>query len=176
MVALATPAVPASWYAQLGSVGWKVHAIEEVPEFWWGTHPRCKTYEADQHERWGHMASKLRLWQLTQFEQVLYIDADSVLLAPADELFELRGFAAEAGTSHAAFNAGVMLLQPSLSTFDVLLQRGRGPITAREVMQLEGVRCAPHLLFRLASSSSHDFLIRPASIPLLIPTSVPTTV
>ena len=126
MLALVTPDVPATWYSQLAAVGWRVRKVEPVAEFWWGSHSRCKKFEADQDERWGHMATKLRLWQQTQYEQLLYLDADALLLGPAEELFaRFDAFAAEAGVSHTAFNAGVMLLRPSLATFEALLQRGK---------------------------------------------------
>jgi len=133
MVVLVTPAVPATWFSQLGAVGWRVKQVDELAEFWWGKHARCKALDAapDQAERWGHMATKLRLWQLTQYKRLLYLDADALLLAPADALFgagagaKASGFAAEAGVSHAAFNAGVMVLSPSVATFDALVARGR---------------------------------------------------
>ena len=66
------------------------------------------------------------LWQLKQYERLLYIDADAVLVGPADKLFRLTGFAAERGLSGSWFNAGVMLLQPSQQTFDALVTRGAG--------------------------------------------------
>ena len=30
----------------------------------------CSHYAADQGERWGHMATKLRLWELTEYKKV----------------------------------------------------------------------------------------------------------
>ena len=70
------------------------------------------------------MATKLRLWQMTQYERIMYLDADTVLTGPVDATFKsanpnsnpnpgVRGFAAEKALHHTHFNAGVMLLTPS---------------------------------------------------------------
>jgi len=127
MVVLVTPAVPVEWHEELAAVGWNVRTVEELPEFWWKRHPRCYEYQADQDARWGKMMTKLRLWQLTQYDKVLYLDADTLLLSDPSSLFTRPGFTAEAGTSHSGFNAGAMVLEPSLTVFSELLRRGQGP-------------------------------------------------
>ena len=75
------------------------------------------------------MATKLRTWQLP-YESVLYLDADALLLAPTDALFQRArhlpsGFAAERGLSPTWFNAGVMLVHPSQAVFDALLESAK---------------------------------------------------
>lgn len=127
MLALVTQDVPAKWHEELAAVGWKVRQVERLPEFWWNRYPQCGGFEVDQEARWGRMMTKLRLWQQTQYDKVLYLDADALLLDEPSALFAQPGFAAEAGTEHAGFNAGVMLLQPSIQTFESLLQRGKEP-------------------------------------------------
>jgi len=127
MVLLATPDVPLEWSAELTRVGWKMRWVQPIAEFWWNAHTRCADFEPDQAVRWGKMMTKLRLWQLTQYKKVLYLDADAVLTADPNALFEFDGFAAEAGVAHSGFNAGVMALLPSLETFAALLERGQGP-------------------------------------------------
>ncbi len=127
LVALVTEAVPREWHSALEVAGWTVKPVEEVEEFWWGKSAECSNFDADQNERWGHMATKLRLWQMTQYERVLYLDADTILTADASETFaSVRGFAAEAPRYHKFFNAGVMLLTPSQATFDELASMGKG--------------------------------------------------
>lgn len=131
MVVLVTPAVPSQWHAQLASVGWRVVPVSALTEFWWGAHARCRKFEADQAERWGHMATKLRLWQLTQYASVLYMDADAVLIADPSPLFShareapLLAERSLSATQH-FFNAGVLRLRPSEDTFRALLQRTSG--------------------------------------------------
>jgi len=126
MVALVTDKVPAEWHASLQVAGWTVKVVPELAEFWWGRSEECSHYAADQGERWGHMATKLRLWELTQYRRVLYLDADTVLTGPVSKTFEtVTTFAAEAPKYHAHFNAGVLLLSPSTAVFNELLALGQ---------------------------------------------------
>ena len=73
MVCLVTKAVPAEWRGALSVAGWTVREVDEVREFWWDKSSECSKFDADQAERWGHMATKLRLWQLTQYERIMYL-------------------------------------------------------------------------------------------------------
>lgn len=126
MVALVTAAVPREWRDPLSVAGWTVVEVPELAEFWWGKSEECSRFAADQGERWGHMATKLRLWQLTQYQRVLYLDADTILTGPVDTVFSsISTFAAEAPKYHSHFNAGVLLLTPSEATFNELLELGR---------------------------------------------------
>merc|ERR1719238_2252694 len=132
MVALVTENVPAEWHASLTVAGWTVHVVPELAEFWWGRSDECSHFAADQGERWGHMATKLRLWELTQYKRVLYLDADTVLTGPVEHTFKtVTTFGAEAPKYHAHFNAGVLLLTPSKAVFDSLLALGRMPHQSR---------------------------------------------
>ena len=125
-VALVTAAVPREWRDPLSVAGWTVVEVPELAEFWWGKSEECSRFAADQGERWGHMATKLRLWQLTQYQRVLYLDADTILTGPVDTVFSsISTFAAEAPKYHSHFNAGVLLLTPSEATFNELLELGR---------------------------------------------------
>ena len=60
------------------------------------------------------MATKLRLWQQTQYERLLYMDCDAFVVGRAYEVFELFGEHEIMGESSVAkrsvFLAGVMLL------------------------------------------------------------------
>ena len=125
LLALVTPAVPEAWHHELRGAGFEVVPVDEIEEFWWGSgHERCRSYASDQDARWGHESTKLRLWELESYEKILYVDADGLLLGPADGLFSLRGFAAERGLRSAWFNAGVMLIRPSQHIFADLVARG----------------------------------------------------
>jgi len=132
MVALVTDKVPKEWHSSLTVAGWTVQVVPELEEFWWGRSAECSHFAADQGERWGHMATKLRLWELTQYRRVLYLDADTVLTGSASPTFEsVDTFGAEAPKYHKYFNAGVLLLSPSKSIFNELLALGREPHGSR---------------------------------------------
>jgi len=126
MVCLVTKAVPMEWRGPLTVAGWTVVEVPEVQEFWWGQSDECSHFAADQGERWGHMATKLRLWQLTSYSRVLYLDADTILTGPVDDVFAtVTTFAAEAPKYHSHFNAGVLLLTPSEAVFQELIAMGQ---------------------------------------------------
>ena len=126
MVCLVTKAVPTEWHASLAVAGWTVKVVEEVEEFWWGHSSECSNFADHQGERWGHMATKLRLWELTQYNRIMYLDADTVLTSPVSEIFEtVTTFAAEKPRFHSHFNAGVLMLSPSEKVFKELLALGQ---------------------------------------------------
>jgi len=124
LVALVTSSVPAEWHSALGVAGWTVVQVDEVKEFWWAQSPECSKFDGDQGERWGHMATKLRLWQMKQYERIMYLDADTVLTGDASAVFKSKGFGAEKARYHSYFNAGVMVLSPDQKTFDALMSMG----------------------------------------------------
>jgi len=125
MIILVTKAVPVEWRSALTVAGWRVVEVDELSEFWWGKSDECSKFDGDQAERWGHMATKLRLWQLTSYKRIMYLDADTVLTGPvADTFAAVKGFGAEKPLHHSHFNAGVMLLTPSEATFSELLALG----------------------------------------------------
>eukprot|EP01031_Cornospumella_fuschlensis_P025615 gene25615-30935_t len=67
--------------------------------------------------------TKLHIWNLIEFERVVYIDADCLVCANIDELFSLStDFAASPDIFPPdRFNAGVLVITPSESSFQSLL-------------------------------------------------------
>jgi glycogenin glucosyltransferase len=125
LVCLVTASVPQEWRSALTVAGWSTIEVDEVPEFWFGKSEECSRFDKDQGERWGHMATKLRLWQQLKYSRVLYMDADTVLTGDASDIFtNTVGFAAERARYHSYFNAGIMLLTPSQSTYEALTSLG----------------------------------------------------
>jgi len=63
--------------------------------------------------------TKLRIWQQTQFDRIVYVDADAVVVDNIDELFALDvAFAAAPDVFPPdKFNAGVLVIKPCLETF-----------------------------------------------------------
>ena len=69
---------------------------------------------------------KLRLWQLTDFERVVFLDADSLVLRNIDRLFGYPEFSGapnlyETLADMHRLNSGVFVAQPSQQTFDSML-------------------------------------------------------
>ena len=72
--------------------------------------------------------AKLRLWQLVEYEAVVFIDADAVMLRNCDKLFAYPEFCAapnvyESLTDFHRLNSGVFTAQPSAETFQLMLDR-----------------------------------------------------
>ncbi|XBH87190.1 hypothetical protein VPH35_074704 [Triticum aestivum] len=70
--------------------------------------------------------SKFRLWQLTEYFRVVFIDADILVLRSLDVLFRFPQISA-VGNDGSLFNSGIMVIEPSACTFEALV-RGRRTI------------------------------------------------
>ncbi len=72
--------------------------------------------------------AKLRLWQLTEYERVVFIDADAVVVRNIDRLFGYPEFSAapnvyESLADFRRLNSGVFVAAPSEATFASMLAR-----------------------------------------------------
>lgn len=72
----------------------------------------------------GSDMTKLSLWSLTQFDKVVYIDADCLVMENIEALFgrETDFAAAPDVFPPDKFNAGVMVLTPSLAVYQSMLE------------------------------------------------------
>ncbi|TCP84254.1 alpha-N-acetylglucosamine transferase [Rhizobium sp. PP-CC-2G-626] len=75
---------------------------------------------------------KLRLWQLTEYERCIFIDADALVLKNIDKLFAYPEFSAapnvyESLADFHRLNSGVFVAKPSEETFRAMLQRLDAP-------------------------------------------------
>lgn len=110
MVVMVTPDVTPRTRARLSQQGWWIRDIEELRGPDAGAPPLFP--------RFVHAFVKLRAWQLTEFDKVVLLDADTLLLHNVDELFERPDLsAAPDWLLPDCFNSGVMVLSPSADTF-----------------------------------------------------------
>ncbi|KAJ0085820.1 hypothetical protein Patl1_08138 [Pistacia atlantica] len=93
----------------LAAAGWKVHTIQRI---------RNPKAERDAYNEWNY--SKFRLWQLTDYDKIIFIDADLLILRNIDFLFEMPEITAT-GNNATLFNSGVMVVEPSNCTFQLLM-------------------------------------------------------
>ncbi|XP_065881851.1 putative UDP-glucuronate:xylan alpha-glucuronosyltransferase 3 isoform X2 [Euphorbia lathyris] len=93
----------------LEAAGWKVHTIQRI---------RNPKAERDAYNEWNY--SKFRLWQLTDYDKIIFIDADLLILRNIDFLFEMPEISA-IGNNATLFNSGVMVVEPSNCTFQLLM-------------------------------------------------------
>ncbi|KAJ1286274.1 hypothetical protein BS78_03G340700 [Paspalum vaginatum] len=102
--------VGAEQRAALAAAGWQVRPA-----------PRIRNPHAARgaYNEWNY--SKFRLWQLTDYEKVVFLDADLLVLRSMDFLFEEAFELSATVNSGARFNSGVMVLEPCSCTFDLLM-------------------------------------------------------
>lgn len=77
---------------------------------------------------------KLRLWQLTEYQTCVFIDADALVLRNIDKLFAYPEFSAapnvyESLKDFHRLNSGVFVAQPSEATFTAMLEKLDQPDT-----------------------------------------------
>jgi alpha-N-acetylglucosamine transferase len=113
LVLMATPDVPKTALDQLASRGWDVREV----------HPVTNPHGDEQlFARFKHSFTKLRVFSLVDFEKVVFLDADTVVLQNVDDLFARPAIAAAPDffmPDH--FNSGVMVLTPSAELFARLM-------------------------------------------------------
>ncbi|OVA12561.1 Glycosyl transferase [Macleaya cordata] len=95
----------------LRAAGWKIKQIERI---------RSPLAEKNAYNEWNY--SKLRIWQLTQYDKIIFIDSDLVILKNIDEFFEYPQLSA-VGNNQVLFNSGLMLIEPSNCVFEMLMKK-----------------------------------------------------
>ncbi|XP_054799577.1 putative UDP-glucuronate:xylan alpha-glucuronosyltransferase 3 [Prosopis cineraria] len=93
----------------LEAAGWKIYTIKRI---------RNPKAEPEAYNEWNY--SKFRLWQLTEYDKIIFIDADLLILRNIDFLFEMPEISA-IGNNATLFNSGVMVIEPSHCTFQLLM-------------------------------------------------------
>ncbi|KAH7680926.1 Glucuronosyltransferase protein [Dioscorea alata] len=93
----------------LEAAGWKIRIIQRI---------RNPKAERDAYNEWNY--SKFRLWQLTDYDKIIFIDADLLILRNIDFLFTFPEITAT-GNNGTLFNSGVMVIEPSNCTFQLLM-------------------------------------------------------
>lgn len=84
--------------------------------------PIASPYSTDVAAWENSALTKLRLWEQTDFDQVVYIDADCLVLEPVDELFDrpAPAFCPDVFPPD-RFNAGVIVLRPCQDVFAAMM-------------------------------------------------------
>lgn len=93
--------------------------------------PFTKGRKPDFHTPLDNFA-KLRLWELEEYDRVVFIDADAVVVRNIDRLFRYPEFSAapnvyESLSDFHRLNSGVFVAKPSRVTFDAMLARLDAP-------------------------------------------------
>ncbi|PKI51546.1 hypothetical protein CRG98_028106 [Punica granatum] len=111
LVLLADNSIGKKSLVGLRAAGWKIRHIKRI---------RSPHAEEGAYNEWNY--SKLRVWQLTQYDKVIFIDADLIVLRNIDEFFVYPQLSAS-GNDQFLFNSGIMVLEPSNCVFEQLMQK-----------------------------------------------------
>ena len=76
-IVLVTDSVPQENRAILKQYGAEILVVEQIVREW--IHP--------QWDRWNDVMAKLNLWTLVDYEKIVFVDADTVLLGRLDDIF-----------------------------------------------------------------------------------------
>jgi lipopolysaccharide biosynthesis glycosyltransferase len=110
-----TPDVSEPARERLRTLGWELREIEPIAN---------PTPDTLLFKRFANVFTKLRAWELVDYDRVVLLDADTLVLQNVDDLFERSGFAA--GPDFFLpdrFNSGVMVLEPSRDTFAKMMKK-----------------------------------------------------
>lgn len=119
-VVLASPNVCRETRETLEADGAVVRVVENVPNPFATDAGRRRTYKP----RFAHTFNKLLVWNMTEYERVVYMDEDNVALAPREELegmFRCGHFCAPY-MNPLFFHTGVMVVKPDRQKFEELLR------------------------------------------------------
>ncbi|KAJ8429881.1 hypothetical protein Cgig2_014161 [Carnegiea gigantea] len=109
LILLIDKSIIPSTRAALEMAGWKLRVIKRI------RNPRA---EKGSYNEYNY--SKFRLWQLTDYDKLIFIDSDIVVLRNLDLLFHFPQMSAT-GNDGSIFNSGIMVIEPSNCTFRALM-------------------------------------------------------
>jgi len=134
---------------RLRLAGWSVRFVQAVED----PNP---TAAATSTYFIGSSYSKLHVFQLTEFERVVFIERDAVVLSNIDDLFT-QPIAEIAAVPNIfppdRFNTGFMIIRPSLAIFQEMVQ-----LLTAERAALAGAGVADHKRFSMFGSSEEILL------------------
>ena len=125
--------------SELGAILHPVDLLDTSPEFN-ERHARARIHAEAPFTKGGKPAfhtpldnfAKLRLWQMTQYERCVFIDADAIVIRNIDKLFSYPEFSAapnvyESLADFHRLNSGVFVATPSGQTFAAMMQELDAP-------------------------------------------------
>ncbi|XP_022996506.1 UDP-glucuronate:xylan alpha-glucuronosyltransferase 2 isoform X1 [Cucurbita maxima] len=111
LILLMDDSISMSKRAALAAAGWRIRMITRI------RNPRA---EKDSYNEYNY--SKFRLWQMTDYDKIIFIDSDIIVLRNLDLLFHFPQMSA-VGNDNSIFNSGIMVIEPSNCTFRIFIER-----------------------------------------------------
>lgn len=114
MVVLCAETVPKATKDILAADGWIIRPIENIPSPYQGLSKRADYFSG--------IFSKVYVWNMTEYERVVYLDSDVLVLENIDHMFDCGTFCATFRHSD-LFNAGIMVVEPSRAIFKDMVDK-----------------------------------------------------
>ncbi|CAN6724665.1 unnamed protein product [Malus baccata var. baccata] len=111
LVLLADDSITPKSIQGLTAAGWNIKRIQRI---------RSASAQKGSYNEWNY--SKLRVWQLTKYDKVIFIDADLLVLKNIDSVFVHPQLSA-VGNNKMLFNSGLMVVEPSNCMFEYLMRK-----------------------------------------------------
>lgn len=111
LVLLADDSITSKSIKGLQDAGWKVKKIKRI---------RSPNAEEGAYNEWNY--SKLTVWQLAEYDKVIFVDADLIVLRNIDEFFVYPQLSA-VRDHNTFFNSGLMVLEPSDCMFNQMMTK-----------------------------------------------------
>eukprot|EP00249_Psilotum_nudum_P016008 c25608_g1_i1 orf=314-2041(-) len=113
LVVLASDGVSDTAIQLLQADGWIVEKIELLAN---------PNHKSKRPKRFWGVYTKLKIFNMTNYKKVLYLDADTVVLRSVEDLFQCQKFCANLKHSE-RLNSGVMVVEPSYDVFDDMMTK-----------------------------------------------------
>jgi len=115
MVLMLTPEVRPATRARLAEEGWVLRDVEPI------ANPNASAQQ--MLPRFGAAYTKLRAWELVEYDKVVLLDADTLVLQNVDDLFDRPEIAAAPDFFLPdRFSSGVMVLEPGKAKFERMVR------------------------------------------------------
>lgn len=98
--------------------------------------------QLESFKHWNYTFDKLLLWEMTEYDKIIFLDSDMIVMEPIDELFEKNAMSAvQAGRlmnpDWIRLNSGLIVIEPSLEMFQKLIS-SINPTIEERLAQGEG--------------------------------------
>lgn len=116
MLCMVTDLVTQKGRDELIKVGYKLSNIDKIVPL------RTKGIKDRYKDNSWMMFTKLNLWKQTQYDKLVFIDADCIVLQNIDEMLDMPSVSAVRDLSYHGVSAGVMVLETSNQFFEDLMK------------------------------------------------------
>lgn len=114
LVALCTRGVSPETLKVLQADGWILRHVDNIPNPYASASKRGSYFSGAY--------SKIHLWNMTDYERVVYLDSDILVMSNVDHMFDCGTFCAASGHSD-TFNSGSMVVEPSVAVFKDMIEQ-----------------------------------------------------